>query len=480
MKKTQMLPLAAMISGLLVGCGGGGGGGGGSSPTPTTYKFQFIHMLVDVSPSSINGTACPSPTYFKEYDSGNVDYAQVASQVHAIDSYNADGSFNQSLIDKLSHNGVLSFTENDIEDGGYISVVDNIGTSSSPIFHTLSIQKELLGDFVINLESPQGNNSTCYDEEKMSVESTARAVNLASEGNLGTPDQSGFDSYLNGQKLSAFTSTIKRPIDLVSLSDEVLATAYETGYIKGFALIKGNELSLESVNPPVTKVLEPLFESNKLETRVSPVVGVTLANSQIYARTVNDVYVWQSLKISSNDEVLLTDIFEYNIKTSGTYNGWKVESNSVLDEQNSTSLTLTDSVIYSGITPVISDCNTGCLVSNGGLNNTTKNRIQRAYIEVSSSAKHTIYGVPSDNDELVIPEYDLGASYVPQNNDSLEVSYLNSEEQSNSFNEIFMNRYHQPYIGGPYVDKVSIVIPPLKKRSTAVSEASFNYELISQ
>ncbi|ELC3156847.1 hypothetical protein RI851_001831 [Vibrio harveyi] len=41
MKQLKVLPLVAIISGLMVGCGGGGGGGGGSSTPRTTFTFTF-------------------------------------------------------------------------------------------------------------------------------------------------------------------------------------------------------------------------------------------------------------------------------------------------------------------------------------------------------------------------------------------------------------------------------------------------------
>ncbi|NAW93035.1 54K polar flagellar sheath protein A, partial [Vibrio sp. V42_P2S4T144] len=40
MKQLKVLPLVAIISGLMVGCGGGGGGGGGAAPK-TAFTFDF-------------------------------------------------------------------------------------------------------------------------------------------------------------------------------------------------------------------------------------------------------------------------------------------------------------------------------------------------------------------------------------------------------------------------------------------------------
>lgn len=50
MKQLTVLPLMAIISGLMVGCGGGGGGGS-SAPAKTTFSFSFA------TPNKIDETA---------------------------------------------------------------------------------------------------------------------------------------------------------------------------------------------------------------------------------------------------------------------------------------------------------------------------------------------------------------------------------------------------------------------------------------
>ena len=44
MKQLKVLPLVAIISGLMVGCGGGGGGGGGAAPK-TAFTFDFAILM---------------------------------------------------------------------------------------------------------------------------------------------------------------------------------------------------------------------------------------------------------------------------------------------------------------------------------------------------------------------------------------------------------------------------------------------------
>ncbi|EJG0160848.1 flagellar sheath protein A, partial [Vibrio parahaemolyticus] len=51
MKQLKVLPLVAIISGLMVGCGGGGGGGGGG--TPSDYvTLTFIQKVTTTTDKS--------------------------------------------------------------------------------------------------------------------------------------------------------------------------------------------------------------------------------------------------------------------------------------------------------------------------------------------------------------------------------------------------------------------------------------------
>ncbi len=44
MKQLKVLPLVAIISGLMVGCGGGGGGGGGGGTPQTAFNFTLLRQ----------------------------------------------------------------------------------------------------------------------------------------------------------------------------------------------------------------------------------------------------------------------------------------------------------------------------------------------------------------------------------------------------------------------------------------------------
>ena len=82
------MPLVAVISGLMVGCGGGGGGGGGSVPAPK-YTWQMINLYTanktDVAPGCVIYGE-------QEGQDGKVITANVANSNFNIVFHNEDGS----------------------------------------------------------------------------------------------------------------------------------------------------------------------------------------------------------------------------------------------------------------------------------------------------------------------------------------------------------------------------------------------------
>ena len=138
MRKSIITSVLASV--LLSGCGSGGSdrsdSGSGSSSTPTTkYTLQFVQLVEEVEGAA---TSC---TLFDitGQSVGMQTYARLASDVR-VKTYDADGNFNKDLSDLVSNTGVLNITESDIDNGGYISII-NSESSSSTEYEVLSIQK---------------------------------------------------------------------------------------------------------------------------------------------------------------------------------------------------------------------------------------------------------------------------------------------------------------------------------------------------
>lgn len=138
MKKTQMLPLAAIISGLLVGCGGGGGGGGGGQ-TQTKYQFSFVTPVV------VEADKVGSCTIYREFEENGtvkvLTYHDIGSALDTriVGSYSdANGSISGELIE--ASNGSINMILENIPQGGAFTLQEANGT----VLNALSFSRDVL------------------------------------------------------------------------------------------------------------------------------------------------------------------------------------------------------------------------------------------------------------------------------------------------------------------------------------------------
>lgn len=154
MKKTQMLPLAAMISGLLVGCGGGsggGGGGGGGGGAPST-KFDFMFSAPNTILESNNTSNC---TVYERGENSS-QQTTVLTYQPAIESqlnnenviaYYSDAS-GARVGDLIAPSNLkLSFTLEGIPDDGFITF--QIREANNTHFTANTFSKEYLEDLTL-------------------------------------------------------------------------------------------------------------------------------------------------------------------------------------------------------------------------------------------------------------------------------------------------------------------------------------------
>ncbi|GLR03054.1 flagellar sheath protein A [Vibrio hyugaensis] len=123
MKQLKVLPLVAIISGLMVGCGGGGGGGGGSSKTTFTFDFAIPATLSESDAKAQSCTIYDRDTDLNG-DATVLTYSQASkAQVtnNVIGYYSdADGKMVGEVIKPTSDN--FKFVLEDIPEGGYITI----------------------------------------------------------------------------------------------------------------------------------------------------------------------------------------------------------------------------------------------------------------------------------------------------------------------------------------------------------------------
>ncbi|AZL83733.1 hypothetical protein EIJ81_02810 [Aliivibrio salmonicida] len=172
----KMIPIGLFSTLLLTACGGSdsGGGSGGGTPAPTKYTWQFVQMKANTQKNMLSSCAGKAPTEFY-VDTNDIDeskwvytFAVQAPNITDILVYDANSVLytdtNLSKFDINPTTATLTFSENDIPDGGYVTIVDSIKDGSK---HLLTVQKELLSDALIKVNVEQGTQK-CYAENKFS------------------------------------------------------------------------------------------------------------------------------------------------------------------------------------------------------------------------------------------------------------------------------------------------------------------------
>lgn len=118
MKQLKIVPLVAIISGLMVGCGGGGGGGGAAPKTAFTFDFAIPATMTE---SEATAKGC---TVYDHNDDNTVLTYNAASKEqvtnYIIGYYSdADGKMSGDIIKPTTDN--FKFYLEDIPDGGFVT-----------------------------------------------------------------------------------------------------------------------------------------------------------------------------------------------------------------------------------------------------------------------------------------------------------------------------------------------------------------------
>ncbi len=122
MKQLKILPLVAIISGVMVGCGGGSGGGGSASRTTFTFDFAIPVPMTEAAATTKGCTifdrvaSADGTTTALTYSQASQN--QVANYVIGYYS-NVDGERVDEIITPT--NGSFSFVLEDIPEGGYVT-----------------------------------------------------------------------------------------------------------------------------------------------------------------------------------------------------------------------------------------------------------------------------------------------------------------------------------------------------------------------
>ena len=297
MKKTQMLPLAAIISGLLVGCGGGGGGGGGSAAP--TYTWQFVHLYSD-SRTSV-GASCSIFSDDQTVD-GNVIAAKIADEGFNILYHNADGSvITSETITNIPASGKVIVDSALIPNDGYVSLEEVVGgLGSRNDVYMFTVQKDLMTDLVLNVRQQANRSNDCYKGEQSNLTPSDTAVVAVAQKSAYTSyyQSSYVDSRVAGHELSA-NIPVKAPLIgtksvLVTAFDTLASNPEEYKELKHFTFVPSSSIydssNLPSNLPTVSMETVDIDDLNIIPN------GFSLDNtSNVELVYENEIYQWQPL-----------------------------------------------------------------------------------------------------------------------------------------------------------------------------------------
>ncbi|MDO6684519.1 MULTISPECIES: hypothetical protein [unclassified Agarivorans] len=221
MKKAILPSLVATF--LLSGCGGSDS----SSPGPSTprYNWQII-QLQTLKESDVKSGCVIYGT--SETDNSRVITASIANTGYNVLFHNADGSIIEEHTIQAADvpsNGIVNFDSGWVPDEGYVSLEEvDRNLSGEPDVYMYSVQKQYLGNKVLNVRSSQ-TGSNCYagkDYRSVTDISDTAALSVLQESGVSYYQTSYSADLVSGHDLSAHIP-VRSPLPAVK---DTLVTAF--------------------------------------------------------------------------------------------------------------------------------------------------------------------------------------------------------------------------------------------------------------
>lgn len=457
MTKFKMMPLVAMISAGLMGCGGGSGssGGGGGTPTPPPTDYVSLQFIQKVGKQQSVPSGCT--VFLKDTSTtlAELTYAKLASDVRVI-AHKANGAIDSNLKLIPNESGVLKIDKHKLEDGGFVSIVDS-PSDSKPFYSVLSIQKQFLENQLIQIERNQGNVGCYKDGKELSKVSADVAVftsNLPNGANGFQYVSSQFDSGVVSSNLQNVTTNTNEP---------VLVKSFLTGTLNGYGFATNLNTSQAQV------ILEPL------DTTVTWSDGLTgnsrLDMLKIYLAKSNHVNFWIEPVVSS---VLPFDITSneqnWHYAANGMTENWSLKLNGAFS--STLDIGLPNRLTVSDIAPVVTNASSKGTITTNGVASSGKLLVRAKYTQSSGSGsslktlEHVVVG-ESVSGEMIVPDlgFDDLSAVMPE---SLKIELFDIDELSEKQLQNLLRQYESE-------DIVAFVIPPSDKvlSSYLLQTASF-------
>ena len=429
MKNRQMLPLAAMISGLLVGCGGSGGGGGGGGTPADNVTLEFIQMYTSPSVQS-------SCTLFKVDDINSptqYTYAKVAQDL-VVYIHDAEGNVTDTLSPNSS--GKLTINKNTMDDEGFVTVLDSPGETDY-FYKALSIQKEALESQLIKVGRNQGNVS-CYTD--------SQARNTVNGDVIVSTINAQADSYQYLSTLGDDSITPSNSVTVTAYDNEpVLVKGYFSGGLNGYSFVDSIGASSSVAE---LEGLDTSFNwSNQLSTQLSSLtinVDQDGYNYEWFKPDTASVEAFEISSLISQRSFIATGTLSLNwdFHISGSFSD-------TLDVNTSDSLTILD------VSPNVSQSGTTDIIEITGVSSAERLVARGKYTQSSTSPIKTLEHIvvsELNNGRIIIPDLGL-ADLAPQSPDSLSVTVFETGTLEDSVVQSLVSQYED-------VDTVASVIAP--------------------
>lgn len=466
----KMLPIGLFSALFLTACGGSDGGS--SAPAVKAYTFQFLQMIEEDPDLITNKNRMCNPataTIFKTIEVG--DGVKNTYGLEATSGFEVRiTDVNNEVISIFDHNdvtskGTLKLFENQVPNGGYVSVIerDNLGTQ---LAYALSIQKELLSDSFIKINSTQGQKATCYSGYALKINGAKKEVTISHATGENISKVSA-ENYFNGKSTPDSASTIENltviaPNELVLLSGYGADNAGKLTDITHYSYVDSNKLS--NYTPVSSRSIEKLYP---IDDFLTITLDATSSNEEFDSLVVNSLYKgyafnWFGWDTNTNGayqvSAPLGSSYVYSAQYNSKINGWNVVSNNVVSGSEG-SIDLTD--MHPRVEPLALHCVTSqqCELNVADAVNQSDSMIKGAVVDYTFTdgeftMKHSVYAA----DPVVrIPE--VIETRYPDNSVAVNVSVITSANNSKNITDIF-SVFGRTKGFTPTVGKVEMFLPP--------------------
>ncbi len=324
MKQLKILPLVAIISGVMVGCGGSDDGG--NSVSTPKYTWQMVNLYTTAQSNVDTGCVIYDE---QEGDTGKVITAKVADQGFKVLFHNPDGSVvAESTIDEIPSTGKVTIDSALVPEEGYVSVEEISGRLSGSFeVYMFSVQKDFLSDMVVNVRTPQSSSNACYKGEQNYSEISENAVVSVRQTSEDTSyyQSSYVDMAVDGRRIASDIPVVAP----LQATNKVLITAFDTyesgeySDLKHFVFADASSV-YDVTNPPSSLVNNTLLDVDYSDVNLS-VTGITLNDEggSVNLGFSKELYLWQPIYPSTTTLSFTSS----NIVT----NGWTAQLSGIVD-----------------------------------------------------------------------------------------------------------------------------------------------------